>query len=267
MKRFLLIFLFCLWGWGINVWAHFLVLFPEKDLVSFPTRNLEIRIFFTHPMQGGPAMDLERPLKVGVWVRGKHFDLSQGLKEIKWPLYAPWRGEKSSQKVRAWQFTYQFKRPGDHIFYVIPTPYFEPSEEVFIQQITKVIVNAFGAETGWDVYLGLPIEIVPLVRPYGLWAGNLFCGLVLKNGKPLSGAEIEVEYLNDGSVKEVSGPFVTQVLKTNQAGEFCYTIPWAGWWGFAVLSEGKPLKKDGREYPLELDAVIWLRAYPSPVGR
>jgi len=267
MKKFFVIFLGLFWV-GINgAWAHFLVFVPEKDLLSFPQKDLKFTLVFTHPMEGGPAMPLARPQKVGLWMRGQRLDLTGMLKQIKWPLYASWRGENDHSSVPAWQFIYHFKHPGDHIFYVIPAPYFEPAEGVFIQQITKVIVNAFEAEVGWDTYLGLPVEIVPLTRPYGLWEGNLFCGRVLKEGKPLRGARVEVEFLNDGAIKEVSGPFTTQVLKTNEAGEFCYTIPWAGWWGFAVLSEGTPLKKDGKVYPLELDAVLWLKAYPKPVKR
>jgi len=268
VRRYLFLLGVC-WGlfWAGVSWAHFLVLLPERDLVGAERRAVNLEIFFTHPMEGGPVMPLERPQKVGVFVRGKEYDLTPLLKVYQRPVYEPWRHETSDKKVPAWRLFYECTRPGDHVFYVVPEPYFEPAEGVFIQQITKVIVNAFGAETGWDAYLGFPIEIVPLVRPYGLWEGNLFCGRVLKDGKPLPGAEIEVEFLNDGSVRGVSGPFVTQVLKTDQEGEFCYTIPWAGWWGFAVLSEGKTLSKDGQEYPLELDAVIWLRAYPRPVRK
>ncbi len=259
-----------LWGFLFSGFAraHFLVLLPEGDLVTLERKAVALEIFFTHPMEGGPAMPLEKPLEVGVFVRGKRYDLLPFLKLYRRPLYAPWREESSSQEtVPAWRFTYQCKCPGDHIFYVVPKPYFEPAEGVFIQQITKVVVNAFGAETGWDARVGLPVEIVPLVRPYGLWAGNIFCGRVLKGEKPVPGAEVEVEFLNDGSVKDVSGPFVTQVIKTDSAGEFCYAIPWAGWWGFAVLTEGDPVRKGGKEYPLELDAVLWLRAYPKPVGK
>ena len=39
-------------------------------------------------------------------------------------------------------------------------------------------------------------EIVPLAKPYDRWTGNVFQGKVLLNGKPVPGAEIEIEYLN-----------------------------------------------------------------------
>ena len=50
---------------------------------------------------------------------------------------------------------------------------------------TKVVVNAMGAEEGWDTLVGFPVEIEPLVRPYGLWTGNAFRGIVKKHGEPV----------------------------------------------------------------------------------
>lgn len=35
--------------------------------------------------------------------------------------------------------------------------------------------------------------------------------------------------------------------------------------GFSALGDGGIIKGlDGKEYPLELDAVIWVKAYPKP---
>lgn len=245
--------------------AHFLLLLPEKELITHPAeRTVLLKIIFTHPMAGGPAMPLARPREAGVFLNGQKNLLTSNLTPIEVPVYAPWRADfNPRQRARAWRLKYTFSRPGDYIFYVIPQPYFEPAEGVFIQQITKVVVNAFGAETGWDAALGLPVEIVPLGRPYGLWEGNLFCGLVLKDGQPLKHATVEVEYLNEkGQIDLPSPVFETQVLKTNASGEFCYSFPWAGWWGFSVLTEGAPITKEGQKYPLELDAVFWLKVYP-----
>jgi cobalt/nickel transport protein len=80
-----------------------------------------------------------------------------------------------------------------------------------------VVVNAYGLEEGWDAAVGFPVEIQPLVRPYGLWAGNLFCGVVLKNGEPAPFAEVEVEYYNPGrDVKPPADPFVTQFINAQR---------------------------------------------------
>ncbi|WP_456433908.1 DUF4198 domain-containing protein [Thermosulfuriphilus sp.] len=240
--------------------AHFQLLIPSDDIVTVDEpRNLELQMVFTHPVEGGPNMEMKRPEAFGVMIRGKRYDLQQSLKEIKIPSLP---GRPS--KVSAWQARYQLKRPGDHLFYLVPQPYFEPAEEKFIKQVTKVVVNAFGAEEGWDKKIGLVAEIVPLTRPYGLWAGNTFRGLVLINGKPAPNIEVEVEFLNNQGIKPPADPFITQVIKTDANGIFCYTIPWSGWWGFSALGEGGTLKYQGKEYPVELDAVIWIKAYSLP---
>ena len=39
------------------------------------------------------------------------------------------------------------------------------------------------------------IEIIPMIKPFALYAGNLFQGKVLHNGKPASNVEVEVELI------------------------------------------------------------------------
>ena len=46
---------------------------------------------------------------------------------------------------------------------------------------------------------------------------------------------------------------------TNENGEFSFTMPLTGWWGFAALIEDdETIKKDGKDYPIELGGVIWV---------
>ncbi len=255
---------------GGKAWAHFQLLLPSEDIVTVnESHRLNLFLCFTHPMEGGPSMEMKFPEAFGVFVQGHKINLLNTLKPIKVPIYPSWHPEAQTTKgvVTAWKAIYQLRRPGDHIFYVVPKAYFEPAEEKFIKQITKVVVNAFGAEEGWDKTLGLQAEIIPLTRPYGIWEGNTFRGLVLINGKPAPNLDVEVEYYNrDGRVHVPKDPFITQVIKTDENGVFSYTIPWAGWWGFSALGDGGTLKKDGKSYPVELDAVIWIKAYPCPKG-
>ena len=64
-------------------------------------------------------------------------------------------------------------------------------------------MTAFGDDEGWDEEIGLKTEIVPLSKPYGLYAGNVFQGIVKFNGKSMPYARVEVEYFNeDGNVDE-----------------------------------------------------------------
>jgi cobalt/nickel transport protein len=109
--------------------------------------------------------------------------------------------------------------------------------------------------------VGLPVEIEPLVRPYGLWTGNQFRGIVRKQGKPVPFAPVEVEWVNDGSLKAPADPFVTQVIKADAAGQFAYSMPRAGWWGFAALTEGdEPMQgPDGQPAKVEVGGLIWVK--------
>ncbi len=238
--------------------AHFLLLKPDKIFVEGNRRNVRLIAKFTHPMERGPNMDFSI-IKSGVFIRGK--------KEVlKWKTRWIRAMKKSSHKVRMYFTNYKIKRPGVYQFFIVPAPYFEPAEEKFIQQITKVYVEAFGMEEDWDKPIGLKAEIVPLIKPFAIWEGNTFRGRVYFNGKPARNIEVEVEYLNTRGVKVPADSFITQVVKTDENGYFEYTIPWAGWWGFSALGDGGTLEKNGKKYPVELDAVIWVKAYPRPRG-
>lgn len=235
---------------SITAQAHFQELIPATEIVTSEHGNpLEIQLEFTHPMERGPTMDMAQPRQFGVLGPAGREDLLASL------------SARESQGKHAYAATYRFKKPGDYVFFVEPAPYWEPAEEVMIVHYAKVVVDAFGAEEGWDAEIGLPVEIVPLVRPYGLWTGNLFRGIVKQAGVPVPFAEIEVEWRNDGSITPPASPFVTQIVKADANGVFDYAMPRAGWWGFAALLEGAtPMKNpEGREVPVEAGALIWVR--------
>jgi len=231
--------------------AHFQVLIPSTDIVTADgPRTINLDIIFTHPMERGPVMNMGRPKQFGVLLRGKKHDLLSALKP------------RQINGKSAYTCSYTVRRPGDHVFFLEPAPYWEPAENKMIVHYTKVVVNAMGLEKGWDATVGFPVEIEPLVRPYGLWTGNVFRGIVRHNGKPVPFAEVEVEYLNQGKlVKIPADPFITQVIKADADGVFSYAMPRAGWWSFAALIEGeKPmLNPQGKEVPVELGALIWVK--------
>ena len=230
--------------------AHFQMIIPSTEIVSTAEqREVSLRLMFVHPMRG-PSMDMAKPTAFGVQVAGRKQDLLDTLAPMDLRGHA------------AYKATYNIKRPGDHVFWVEPAPYWEPSEGLMIVHYTKVVVNAMGLEKGWDEELGLETEIVPLVRPYGLWTGNQFRGIVKKNGSPVPFAEIEVEYFNEDNQVEIpASPFETQVIKADSNGVFGYTMPRAGWWGFAALSEAdeKMSSPAGEAVPVEIGAVIWVK--------
>ncbi|AFP30245.1 hypothetical protein MRBBS_1307 [Marinobacter sp. BSs20148] len=167
----------------------------------------------------------------------------------------------TSNEQRTFQANYTTKRPGDLVFYLEPAPYWEPAEGVMIIHYTKTVVSAFGGTENWQAEVGFPVEITPLARPYGLWTGNLFTGIVKKDDQPVPFAEVEVEWRNDGSVAVPADPFATQVIKAGANGVFSYAMPRGGWWGFAALLEGDSTMEnpEGQMVPVETGALIWVR--------
>ncbi len=230
--------------------AHFQEILPSEDVLR-EGGKVTLDLLFTHPMEGGPVMEMKRPKRVGAVVNGKTLDLSAHLKA----------GKK--QGATTWSLTHELKEPGAAIFFVEPEPYWEQAEGKYIIHYAKVVVDAFASGKGWDEKAGLPVEIEPLTRPTGLWTGNLFRGIVRKNGEPVPFAEIEVEYVNEGdAVKPPNDAFITQVIKADAQGVFAYAMPRAGWWGFAALvdSDQKMKSPDGKDAPVELGGLIWVKA-------
>jgi len=232
-----------------TAFAHFQVLMPNQNIVTQGgDRTIDFDIRFTHPMEWGPVMNMGQPSRFGVIANGQRTDLLPTLKPV------------SIEGRSAYTCRYTFKAPADYVFSIDPAPYWEPAEKKMIIHYTKVVVDAFGAESGWDAATGQPVEIEPLVRPYGLWTNNLFRGVVKHNNKPVPYAEIEVEYYNeDRAVTAPAEAFVTQVIKADGQGVFAYAMPREGWWGFAALVDGDPMPGPaGKPVAVELGGLIWI---------
>ena len=233
--------------------AHFGMVVPDSNLVTKDgQKTVYLDIRFWHPMEN-VGMDLGKP-KLEVFVKGKREDAS-GLLEA-----------AAADGKMAWKASYQVKSPGVRVFAMTPPPYYEPAENKFIVHLTKTVVGALGDDEGWDKPVGLKCEIVPMVKPYALYAGNLFTGKVLFKGKPLANAQVEVEFFNkDGGLKAPAQAYVAQSVKTDGNGVFSYAVPWAGWWGFAALTDDDAkMKTDGKDAPVEVGGVIWAYFHPVP---
>jgi len=264
MKYLLPALLVAALSFAVPVRAHFGVILPSDDIVSRDdSRTLTMQVKFMHPMER-QFLEMTKPEQFGVSHAGQRTSLLETLQAAKD------RGPDQDREFSYWTTDYRVRRPGDYTFYVAPAPYWEPAEDLYIQHYTKVCVNAFGLEQGWDEPLGLETEIIPLTRPYGLWTGNLFTGRILLKGRPVPFATVEVEYLNGGpgSVSMISVPaaaYLTQVVKADADGIFSYAMPKAGWWGFAALSEAdRTLPYEGVQKPLEIGAVYWVQTRDMP---
>ncbi len=223
--------------------AHFLTFLPSSDYIKLKDNaNIKFDAMFIHPFEQS-GMTMEKP--EGIFL-GKE----------KLPLTETKRFEH-----KAWQTNYKIKRPGVYQFYVKPEAYFEPAEEKYILHVPKLIVSAFGLEEGWDEPLGLKYEIIPMVKPFGLYSGNLFQGKVLHNGKAASNIEVEVELYNEFGLKAPTDSHITQVVKTDENGIFSFVMNHKGWWGFAALIEEGQKEYDGKMYPIENGALLWIKVY------
>lgn len=239
--------------------AHFQELIPSTEIVDAASgRTLRLDLRFTHPMARGPVMPMQKPAQFGVLGPAGRQDLLLTLEP----------GSIDGASVFSAAFTVE--APGDHVFFLEPRPYWEPAEQKWIVHYTKVVVDAFGGGGAWDAEVGLPVEIAPLVRPYGLWTGNLFRGIVKHHGQPVPFALVEVEWRNDGSLTPPADAFETQLIKADANGTFAYAMPRAGWWGFAALLDAPESRPgpNGASATLEQGGLIWVRTRDmAPVSR
>jgi cobalt/nickel transport protein len=234
--------------WAGSAGAHYGMVIPSDSMVMpEDNRDVTLTLSFSHPFEL-KGMKLAKPQAFGVIANGSQQDLVETLKETK------------VMQDTAWSTLYKVKRPGVYMFYMEPKPYWEPAEDCFIIHYTKTVVTAFGDDEGWDQEVGLKTEIVPLSKPFALYAGNVFQGIVKLDGQPVPHAEVEIEFYNqDGQSVAPTDYMITQTVKADPNGVFTYAAPRAGWWGFAALSEADyKLEKDGQKKDVELGAVLWV---------
>ncbi len=257
-------------GLATSAQAHFLVVHTD-EMVLARSSDFEFGIVFTHAFDGGPNMHLTgieefyaMQTRAGADEMNR-IDLMEYLQPLDWQ-----QEDQTVQAFRAAIPRITMRSLGDYQVVVQPEPYYEGDEDIYIQQVTKVIMNVGGAPTNWDQTLNLPAEIRPLNKPYVNWEGGLFTGQVLSHGKPVAGAEIEVEYLNyhpDLDAGAFTGePVITAPLpgyeyvslRSDENGYFSLTLPKAGWWGIGALGVGSDTEHEGKE--LSQDAVLWVQA-------
>ena len=88
-------------------------------------------------------MNMARPRQIGALVGGKRIDLSGQLKA------------RTIDGKSAYTCSLETKLPGDYVVFVEPEPYWEAAEGKMIVHYTKVVIDALGAESGWDALVGL----------------------------------------------------------------------------------------------------------------
>lgn len=269
MKRLLLVSILFLIT--TNAYAHFQMLYTP-NLALEKGKYIQIRQVFTHPFEDkytlnmGKQHDSNEFLEVEEFYvinKKKKTDLKSTLKAIQF------KGNVNSG--HAYESKYKARKMGDHIMILKAAPFYEENQDIYIQQIVKTIINVAAAPTNWSDDLKLEAEIVPLVKPYAIWEGSNFAGIVKAQGKAVPYANVDITYLNrdvdinnnsmgKDKIKASNKVFITLSLKANKNGEFNFTIPKAGFWAFSAqdLNKGKTFK--GKK--LKQDALIWVEAKP-----
>lgn len=269
--------------WSLAIWlmgtalsgathAHFQLLYTPESALN-EAQSTEIALVFSHPFHNGYPMSMGKPQAFyviqdrGEDIPTRTTDLSDYLKPVIWT---------NSDDQKADAFVAKLPKSvtrslGDYSFILIPEPYYEEAEDKYIQQYTRTMINIGGVPGSWDQPLDLPVQIVPLDKPYANWVGGVFRGVVMANGKPVPHAEIEIEYLNhdplidearfdpNGKIEAPQASFGTMSIRANDRGEVTIGLPKEGWWGICALD-----LDPGETYndkPLSVDAVLWVRAY------
>lgn len=265
MHRMILAVLLVL-SFATTALAHFQMLYTP-EMANEQGGTVDFKLVFAHPFSAGHTMNMGEPQEFYMLYESKgevqKEDLKGLLKKITWTSLTNSGDAYEANGVKA-------RKMGDYMFALVPEPYFEGEEDIYIQQLTKVVINNAGEPTVWAEPSGLATEIMPLVKPYALWTGNVFRGVVMSDGKPVPNAEIEVEFVNHPPVpgknefqKEAiaeapQAAFETMGILADANGQFSFAVPKAGWWGFCALGSGPQKEFKGKE--LSQDAVIWVQA-------
>lgn len=242
--------------------AHFQLVYTS-ELLRERGGEITLKMPFTHPAASGHVMTVDQPEAFYQIRKGQKTDLLDKIKPIQW--------RSAENTGPAYEASVRLRGLGDNLFIMQPAPYLETSEDKYIQQFTKTIVNVGSLPTDWDADLGLAAEIVPLTKPYAIYEGGTFTGVVKADGKAVPYAEIEVEYVNytpnldtnafaeTATITPPAEAFITMTIFADANGTFTFGIPKAGQWGFAALDIG--VKKEHKGKALSQDAVIWVQAH------
>ncbi len=252
--------------------SDFGLLLPEQPIVDNPEqKTLRLVLGAVDPFFGR-GIPLERPQAfTALRQHDGTVDRSEHLSVLE---------ETTAYGAKAWTTEVTLPAAGVYHFIMQSKAIWQPEEDRFMQYTVKVQVPAFGSSEGWDMISNTGLEILPLSRPFGMCAGMSFTGQVLRDGKPVPGALLEIARLdpaarldmppaspNDGKnakSKKVKPPVPlssfqpVQELKADAQGVFTFACPVPGWWVLASDMENDPLKDpEGNLKPLRCKTEFW----------
>ena len=253
--------------------AHFQVFWPQTEgCYAKPGEAVKWQYFWGHPFE--MLIDDAQAPKFFIFTPDKKKE-SLSLSRI------TLKDQASGKDRQAFAVEYKPPAPGDYYLCLEAPPTFIPESQVFWQDYVKAPLHV-RAEKGWDQAVGLPVEIIPLTRPYGWPAGSVFKGQALVKNQALTRATVEVEKFNGFYVPadkmprdplgEEHAPLVTRVTKTDRMGYFIFTLDSPGWWIISVSAPGGKRVHQGKTFPVEMRGGLWVYVEPpapplSPPGK
>jgi cobalt/nickel transport protein len=239
--------------------GHFHTYWPDSPN-GYATLGGQVtwQYFWGHPYEF-VVFDAEAPQVHAVAPDGSRTALTPEPKAMADPETG---GERS-----AFAFSYTPQAIGDHWIVLDAPPYLIEEEGEAVQDSVKQCLHVM-AEVGWDRRLGLPVELVPLTRPYGLEAGFAFSARAYLDGEPLAGATVEIEKFNgfpvpagklptdQFGVEDV--PMITRTAKTDALGYITYTLDEPGWWMVSVSAQSGTVEVEGTGYPRVMRGGLWV---------
>jgi len=262
------IFLICMavilgLGLALPAKAHFQVYWPQQEGCYAKQGELVTwKHFWGHPFE--MLISDAQPPKFFIFTpKKKEEDLTAQEITLK--------DQESGQDRKAFEVEYKPSAPGDYYLCLESPLYFIPEDEEFCQDYVKEPLHV-EATGGWDQSVGLPVEIIPLTRPYGWPAGSVFEGVALGKNKALTGAAVSIEKFNgffiprDRLPKDRLGqensPLITRVTKTNRMGYFICTLDSPGWWLISVSAPGGRKVHERKSYPVKMRGGLWVYVEP-----
>jgi len=245
--------------------AHFHVFWPQTEgCYAKPGETVTWQYFWGHPFE--MLIDDAQPPTFFIFTPQRKKE-SVAVKQI------TLKDQASGKDRQAFQVEYKPPEAGDYYLCLESPPYFIPEEQLFWQDYVKEPLHV-KAEKGWDQSAGLPVEIIPLTRPYGWPVGSIFKGQALVKNKALTRATVEIEKFNgffvpaDKMPKDRLGgenaPLITRVTKTDRMGYFICTLDSPGWWILSVSAPGGKKVHQGKTYPVEMRGGLWIYVEPPP---
>jgi len=176
-------------------------------------------------------------------------------------------GEDKSQH-KAYSFKLDVEERGDYIVAMKAALIWDEDEEVFLQDYAKSVLHVQD-KLGWDRSAGLAFELVPLTRPYGLQVGGVIQLLVLRDGKPFPGCEVEFEKLQPFIPDEYDLPgeeFITFEAKSDPNGVVTFGLHEEGWFAVtAVHDTGTEITQGTHTGELIDRSTFWINVAPLTV--